>query len=99
MDRHDLVKLTALCKAENPEFEQIMQKCIALTEYGVQPRYPNGMEIIEDDMNRALRFAKDIKSFIREKVPELFQPPVKQPDVKKGRFKDSNFALFLRLNY
>jgi HEPN domain-containing protein len=69
---HDLVKLAALCETENPDFGQIKQKCIILTEYGVQPRYPGGMEIIEEDMVRALHFSADIKIFIREKVPELF---------------------------
>ncbi|MCL2044262.1 MAG: HEPN domain-containing protein [Treponema sp.] len=69
---HDLVKLTSLCETEKPEFGQIKQKCVVLTEYGVQPRYPGGMEIIEEDMMRALRIAEDIKAFIQEKAPELF---------------------------
>jgi HEPN domain-containing protein len=69
---HDLAKLTSLCEAENPDFEQIKQKCIILSEYGVQPRYPGGMQIIEEDMIRALHFAADIKIFMREKTPELF---------------------------
>ena len=69
---HDLAKLAALCEAENHDFGQIKQKCIILTEYGVQPRYPGGMEIIEEDMVRALHFAIDIKTFMREKMPELF---------------------------
>ena len=70
---HDLVKLTALCEAENPELGQIKQKCIILTQYGVQPRYPSGMQIIEEDMVRALHFAEEIKVFIQEKAPELFK--------------------------
>ena len=37
---HDLAKLVALCEAANPDFGQIKQQCIILTEYGVQPRYP-----------------------------------------------------------
>ena len=69
---HDLVKLITLCEAENPEFGQLKQKCIVLTQYGVQPRYPGGMQIIEEDMNRALHFSKEIKIFIQEKVPALF---------------------------
>jgi HEPN domain-containing protein len=69
---HDLVKLAALCETENPDFRQIKQKCVILAEYGVQPRYPGGMQIIEEDMVRALHFATDIKIFIREKAPELF---------------------------
>ena len=70
---HDLVKLTALCESMNILFGEIKQKCIALTEYGVQPRYPNTMQINEADMNRALNFAKEIKIFILDKEPELFQ--------------------------
>jgi len=70
---HDLVKLTALCETENPELGQIKQKCIILTQYGVQPRYPNDMEINEEDMTRALHFAADIKVFMLEKLPDLFQ--------------------------
>jgi len=70
---HDLAKLAALCETENPDFGQIKQKCIILTEYGVQPRYPSYMEIIKEDMDRALHFATDIKTFMREKVSELFK--------------------------
>jgi len=69
---HDLVKLTSLCEAENPLFSEIKHKCVILTEYGVQPRYPSNMQINQDDMNRALRFSTDIMAFMLEKVPELF---------------------------
>jgi len=69
---HDLAKLASLCEVENTDFGQIKQKCIILTEYGVQPRYPGYMQIIEEDMTRALHFAADIKTFMREKMPELF---------------------------
>ena len=68
---HDLVKLTALCESENAAFNEIRQKCIALTEYGVQPRYPNNMQIDEEDMKKALNFAAEIKTFLLEKVPEF----------------------------
>jgi HEPN domain-containing protein len=70
---HDLAKLVSLCETINPDFGQIKQKCIILTEDGVQPRYPGYMQIIEEDMVRALHFAADIKTFMREKMPELFE--------------------------
>ena len=70
---HDLVKLNALCEAENQIFGEIKQKCIVITEFGVQPRYPGNMQIIEEDMHRALQFAVDIKAFIMENMAELFQ--------------------------
>ena len=69
---HDLAKLASLCKIEYPDFGQIKQKCIILTEYGVQSHYPGNMQIIEEDMVRALHFATDIKTFMRGKIPELF---------------------------
>jgi HEPN domain-containing protein len=70
---HDLAKLASLCETENPNFMQIKQKCIILTEYGVQPRYPGNMQLNEEDMKRALHFATDIKTFMLEKMPELFE--------------------------
>ena len=70
---HDLVKLTSLCEAENQKFEQIKLKCAILTEYGVQPRYPSGMQMNKEDMDRALHFAKEIKVFMQEEISELFQ--------------------------
>ena len=69
---HDLLKLVSLCEIENSNFMQIKQKCIILTQYGVQPRYPGNMQIIEEDMIRSLQLAADIKTFILEKLPELF---------------------------
>ena len=70
---HDLLKLASLCEIENPDFKQIREKCIILTAYGVQPRYPGNMEINEEDMIRALHFAAYIKTFMLEKMPDLFQ--------------------------
>jgi len=70
---HDLVRLASLCGAENPVFSEIKQACIALTEYGIKPRYPSNMQINEDDMRRALCYAIDLKTFMLEKVSGLFQ--------------------------
>jgi len=69
---HDLVRLADLCAASNIVFNNIKNNCISLTEYGVQPRYPGNMQIIEEDMKTALIFAADIKKFMMEKIPELF---------------------------
>ena len=69
---HDLVKLVTLCEAENAEFRKIKQRCVVLTEYGIQPRYPGGMQIEKEDMERALHFAQDIEAFMQEKTPELY---------------------------
>ena len=44
---HDLVLLKIECMKSEPCFENISHACEVLTRYGVQPRYPNEMEIIE----------------------------------------------------
>jgi HEPN domain-containing protein len=70
---HDLVRLAALCAGECSEFAEIKQKCAVLTLYGSVARYPGGMQIAEEDMSIALQCARDIKAFMQEKIPELFQ--------------------------
>jgi len=74
---HDLAKLAALCETENPDFEQIKQKCIVLAEYGVQPRYPGNMQIIEEDMVRALHFATELKPSCGKKCRNYSKLPVR----------------------
>ena len=34
-----------------------------LTQYGVQPRYPHEMEILENDMRKALDYVRQIRDF------------------------------------
>jgi hypothetical protein len=80
---HDLERLAVLCEAEKSIFGELKQYVIILTEYGVQPRYPNNMEINEEDMKRALHFATEIKTFFLEKVSELFN----EDDAKRKDYK------------
>ena len=70
---HDLAKLIAICEKETPAFAEIKEKCIILTGYGVQSRYPGNMEIIEEDMIRAMHLATEIKAFMLDIAPKLFQ--------------------------
>ncbi|MCL2695410.1 MAG: HEPN domain-containing protein [Clostridiales bacterium] len=60
---HNLDILCDTCSALDSRFEQIYVPCEKLTNYGVQPRYPNEMEITENDMNNALMYAKQIAEF------------------------------------
>jgi len=34
-----------------------------LTQYGTQPRYPNEMEITENDMQKALEYTRQVREF------------------------------------
>ncbi|GHU97865.1 hypothetical protein FACS189483_04970 [Spirochaetia bacterium] len=70
---HDLIPLINLCEPFNPKFSTMKEKCVSLTEYGVEPRYPMENHIELGEMNRALLYTKEIISFIRKEVPEMFK--------------------------
>ncbi len=55
--------LCDLCAGLDERFKNLYDICEFLTIYGVQPRYPNELEIIEEDAKRALRYMKDIFIF------------------------------------
>ncbi|MCL1974991.1 MAG: HEPN domain-containing protein [Firmicutes bacterium] len=60
---HDLDALCKKCFEFDPTFQAILQECAALSDYGVQPRYPNEMLIEEHHMKKALIYAQQIKDF------------------------------------
>lgn len=62
---HDLGILVTLCKQVNSDFQNIIENCIRLTDYGVQARYPFSMEIEQEDMELALSDAKKIWKFVQ----------------------------------
>lgn len=61
---HDLDELNKLCLKFSAVFSDIADHCSDLTVYGVQPRYPMGLELDENDMKRALLGAKVIHDLI-----------------------------------
>jgi HEPN domain-containing protein len=70
---HNLIELSKLCEAFSSLFSEIFEKCEILTYYGVQPRYPNEKQIEKEDMIRSLEYAKAIKEFIKQQIPEMFK--------------------------
>ena len=58
---HDLVLLKIDCMEADLRFDSISRACEVLTRYGIQPRYPNEMEITENDMRKALEYARQIR--------------------------------------
>ena len=68
---HDLTFLNSKCIKFNKTFEEINKECIRLTNYGVNTRYPDIMDIIDIDMEIAINDVKRIKSFILEKIEEM----------------------------
>ena len=60
---HEVDKLCDMCSAFDSRFDEIYDECAALTQYGVQPRYPYEINIDEYHMNQALTFSKAIRDF------------------------------------
>ena len=70
---HNLDILCDQCSAFDPHFKELLDKCESLTSYGVQPRYPQEMEITESDMQKALDYARQVRDFapLRETQKKL----------------------------
>lgn len=65
---HDLMKLNRMCCEIDKEFSSVLRECSNLTPYGVQVRYPNNVEIIEEDMRGAIKDIQKIREFILTKL-------------------------------
>jgi HEPN domain-containing protein len=63
---HDLIILNQVCIRYNKRFEEIIDDCINLTDYGIQTRYPFELEINEKDMNMAIESATKIQKFVMQ---------------------------------
>jgi len=67
---HNLVLLNDLCVAIDSKFEILDDALADLNPHGVQPRYPQEMEILEEDVQRALLCLDAIVAFFEETVAE-----------------------------
>jgi HEPN domain-containing protein len=65
---HDLKLLCKRCADLDKTFDAISQSCINLTPYGVQPRYPFEIEILEADMQKAITDAECVMEFVVQKI-------------------------------
>jgi len=63
---HDLEVLVMICQEYNFSFSILLSKLQFLNEYAVMPRYPNQLEITNDDMKIAIHYAKDVQEFVLE---------------------------------
>ena len=61
---HDLRELLRKCEEFNPSFSSLLTKLRVLTRYAVLPRYPNELEINNEDMKTAIQYAKDVQQFV-----------------------------------
>ena len=60
---HDLIFLNTKCTKFDNHFCEIDKICGVLNRYGVQPRYPNELGINENDTQKALEYARQIRDF------------------------------------
>jgi len=60
---HYLDDLCEMCEKFNEKFSEIIKPCVILTDYGVQPRYPEEMLIEEHHVKQALEYARQIRDF------------------------------------
>jgi len=72
---HELDILCRNCFEFDAAFRNILQECVILSDYSVQPRYPNEMRIEERHMRKALEYANKIKDFeplqaVRQKLEQ-----------------------------
>jgi len=61
---HDLEYLLELCQKYNSEFSILLTNVDILNRYSVSPRYPNELQITNEDMKTALSYAKSIQEFV-----------------------------------
>ena len=60
---HDLHQLREMCVDLNKDFEDLEGVCTSLNPYGVQPRYPNEIEVFETDVEKALQSVQTMIEF------------------------------------
>ncbi|MCL1819162.1 MAG: HEPN domain-containing protein [Oscillospiraceae bacterium] len=60
---HNLLILNKMCIEHDNRFREVERACDMLNRYGVQPRYPNELGITENDMRKALEYARQIRDF------------------------------------
>lgn len=63
---HDLVELLALCQPVEPVFALIESELKSLNGYAISVRYP-GQTSDKDDAVQAVRMARIVRDFIRER--------------------------------
>ncbi|MCL2042919.1 MAG: HEPN domain-containing protein [Treponema sp.] len=65
---HDLEYLLEMCQKYNANFSTLFSKAILLNRYAVLPRYPNQLEISDNDMKTAIQYAKDVQGFVLKAI-------------------------------
>jgi HEPN domain-containing protein len=65
---HDLIEIVKLCNNFDKDFLLLSPKCEYLIPFATRTRYPSTIDPGDEDMKRALAFAKDIIDFVKTKI-------------------------------
>ena len=68
---HDLEELLEICLKIDNAFSVLSLKMTVLTNYAVISRYPNELEITNEDMKTAIIYAKEVQEFILKLIGKL----------------------------
>ncbi|MCL2053116.1 MAG: HEPN domain-containing protein [Oscillospiraceae bacterium] len=66
---HDLEVLCDMCIEVEAGFNAFSRETATLSHYGVLPRYPNEIELTEQDAETALKYADKIMQFVKPLLP------------------------------
>jgi HEPN domain-containing protein len=61
---HDLVAIRKLCEKVYADFSRLAIHTQFLTQYGVLPKYPSELQMLPEDAETAIRYAREIKAFV-----------------------------------
>jgi len=79
---HDLVALGDKCISIDDKFADLYSQFEFLTIYAVAARYPKGLDILESDMNQAIKYAESIEKEVISLAKEKgYAPPSKDPQI------------------
>jgi len=79
---HDLEYLLEICQKYNMKFSILLSKVDILNRYSILPRYPNELEISNEDMKTALSYAKNIQEFVMNIFSDVVQTTSETEDNK-----------------
>ena len=68
---HNLIVLCQSCISVDSRFDSVLSECARLTAYSVQTRYPNCIDILEEEARDALIQSKRIYDFVEKTIREL----------------------------
>jgi HEPN domain-containing protein len=68
---HTLADLLNNCERYSPDFNALGVACLKLTPFATAARYQTDMDLIDNDMRQALKYAEQILDFTKAKLKEL----------------------------